>query len=328
MKLTMSDIQDLCREIWDTLRATCEVKDLPRTLVGIPRGGVAAALALASVRPSRLSVDVVPLDEVTEKTRGPIWVVDDIVVSGETVRRALDRIASYGLTPTGVLALCHRSEVLSSFDLMYAFSPRSASDVWIEFPWEQPFDSSPEDAVRRLIEYAGGDPAHPDLIETPRRVLAFYDEWRTCREAPIRETRFACDTSDLIVVRDIPVFSMCAHHLLPYIGTVHVGYLAKGEVLGLSKIPRIVVQEASSLSMQEDLCARINRRVAQAVGETSECPDVAVVMSAVHTCMIIRGPRAFGSETVTSSMSGEFRSNQSLRAEFMALTMRAKVIGS
>jgi GTP cyclohydrolase I len=179
-------------------------------------------------------------------------------------------------------------------------------------------------AVRTLIEWAGDDPDRVGLRETPRRVLAFYREWSLTTHEDFALTRFSTTRDDLVIVRDIPVFSLCGHHMLPFFGRVSVGYVPIGEVLGLSKIARIVRRCASRLTIQEELTGDIAAEVSNALmcnrsGGVVLFPPVGVVMTAVHTCMVIRGPRAFGSETVTSAMLGDMREDASLRAEFLGL---------
>jgi len=194
---------------------------------------------------------------------------------------------------------------------------------WVTFPWEKadPDQGRPEDAVRRLIEYVGADPTTPELVETPRRVLKFLDELRERADGDFEATAFEIDHQDLVVVRTIPLYSLCPHHLLPFFGTAHVGYIpARGRVLGLSKLARAVAKESAGLRTQEALTAA----VADSIKQSAQTEDVAVVTKAVHSCMIMRGVKAFGSETITSSMLGEFRAQPALRAEFLSLTVGGK----
>lgn len=189
----------------------------------------------------------------------------------------------------------------------------------------------PSDAVRTLIRLLGDDPDRAALKETPARVVRFMQEWHDEQEQEIAVTMFDSEYDDLIVVRHVPVFSLCEHHMLPYYGSATVGYLPARkytplqqpgppskpvgcQIIGLSKIPRIVRRAASRLTVQEMLTGAIAGELVEHVGG-----DVGVVMRCVHTCMMIRGPRANGSETVTSTMLGQFRTESSLRAELLAL---------
>ena len=159
------------------------------------------------------------------------------------------------------------------------------------------------------------------LRDTPKRFLAWLSEFREGQELDSVMTTFdgvASSYDEMIVVRGIPFVSLCEHHLLPFIGTVTVGYIpdkGNGLVLGLSKLARIAVWRAKRLQVQERLTVEIRDAVALA----TQSDDVGVVISAVHTCMTLRGVRAGGSETVTSSLRGAYKTDGVTRAEFMAL---------
>ncbi len=174
---------------------------------------------------------------------------------------------------------------------------------------------TPEDAVCRLLEYAGADLSDPELKDTPRRVLAVLDELRDAAEQVVEATTFDAANRDLIVVRGIQFYSLCAHHMLPFFGTASVGYLPQHKLLGLSKVPRVARKLASVLTTQE----RFTHALAEAISEMAETPDVAVVTNALHTCAVMRGPRAGGTELVASAMLGAFREDAALRAEFMSV---------
>jgi GTP cyclohydrolase I len=129
------------------------------------------------------------------------------------------------------------------------------------------------------------------------------------------ETTFACDHDEIVLVRDIPVISLCEHHLLPVFGVAHVAYIPVGKVVGLSKIPRALEILACRPQLQE----RLNGQMAQAVQQALNPQGVAVVIKARHACMEYRGVLAHGAETVTSTMLGVFRDNPTARAEVMGL---------
>lgn len=131
---------------------------------------------------------------------------------------------------------------------------------------------------------------------------------------------FTVDTDDLVVVRDIDVFSMCEHHLVPFFGKMHVGYLPKGKVLGLSKVARIAEVYSRRLQVQE----RLTREIAKAVMDSIGASGVAVVMECTHLCMVMRGVQKASSNTVTSCMLGEFRDNSNTRREFLSLISRTQ----
>lgn len=172
-------------------------------------------------------------------------------------------------------------------------------------------------SVRDILEHVGEDPARDGLLKTPHRVSRMYDEllagYRTNPEAIINGALFDVDYDEMVVVRDIEYFSLCEHHMLPFIGHAHVAYIPKGKVLGLSKIPRIVDMFARRLQVQE----RLTTQVANFLVETLQPQGVAVVMEGLHMCSMMRGVKKADARMVTSAMRGVFRHNASTRAEFM-----------
>jgi GTP cyclohydrolase IA len=173
-------------------------------------------------------------------------------------------------------------------------------------------------AVRDLLAALGQDIDDPELEETPRRVAAAYEELLT--PAPFELTTFANDEGydELVIARDIPFRSLCAHHLLPFVGVAHVGYLPHERILGLSKLARAVEMFASGLQVQE----RLTTQVGAWLNEQLRPKGVGVVIEAEHLCMSLRGVQARGSHTVTSSLHGLVRDDARTRAEFLALARR------
>lgn len=173
-------------------------------------------------------------------------------------------------------------------------------------------------AVRTILHAVGEDPDRPGLLETPRRVAKMYAEmFAGLHQDPARhlEVTFPEDYDELVLVRDIPFTSMCEHHLLPFTGVAHVGYIPHGRVTGLSKLARVVEEVARRPQVQE----RMTQTVADMIEEKLASTGVAVVIQAEHSCMSIRGVRKHGSSTVTSALRGIFKSNQSSRAEVLSL---------
>jgi GTP cyclohydrolase I len=171
------------------------------------------------------------------------------------------------------------------------------------------------DAVRALLGALGQDTDDPELAETPRRVVAAFEE--LLAPAPFRLTTFANDEGydELVIVRDIPVQSLCAHHLLPFIGVAHVAYLPDQRILGLSKLARAVEMFARGLQVQERLTSQVGRWL----DDNLRPKGVGVVIEAEHLCMSLRGVQARGARTVTSSLHGLVRDDARTRAEFLAL---------
>ena len=173
-----------------------------------------------------------------------------------------------------------------------------------------------ERAVRDLLVALGHDPSTEDLADTPRRVASAYAELLTPR--PFDLTTFPNDEGydELVLARDIPFQSLCQHHLLPFHGVAHVGYVPDGRILGLSKLARVVELFARGLQVQE----RLTQQVANWLDEHVAPKGVGVVLEAEHLCMSLRGVRAGGSRTVTSAVHGLLRDDARSRQEFFALT--------
>lgn len=173
-------------------------------------------------------------------------------------------------------------------------------------------------AVRVILESVGEDPDRPGLIETPRRVAKMYAEmFAGLHTDPARHLKivFPETYDEMVLVRDITFTSMCEHHLLPFSGVAHVAYVPNGKVTGLSKLARVVEEVSRRPQVQE----RMTQTIADMIDDHLNTSGVAVVVSAEHSCMAIRGIKKPGSTTVTSALRGIFMTNQSTRAEFMSL---------
>jgi len=175
-----------------------------------------------------------------------------------------------------------------------------------------------EQAVRTILVAVGEDPDREGLLDTPRRVAKMYaDMFSGLHQDPARHLRvmFAENYEEIVLVRAIRFASMCEHHLLPFFGVAHVCYIPNGRVTGLSKLARVIDEVARRPQVQE----RLTQEVADLIETELDCKGVAVVVSAEHTCMTIRGVRKPGSQTVTSAMRGLFKTNPASRAEVMSL---------
>lgn len=175
-----------------------------------------------------------------------------------------------------------------------------------------------ERAVREILLAVGEDPDREGLLDTPARVARMYAELLGgLREDPVVHLRrvFEARYDEIVLVRDISFNSMCEHHLLPFFGVAHIGYVPKGKVLGLSKLARVVEVIARRPQLQE----RMTEEIANLMMNELDAKGVAVVVEGEHTCMTIRGVRKPGSRCVTSAMKGLFRENLSTRAEVMQL---------
>lgn len=177
-------------------------------------------------------------------------------------------------------------------------------------------------AIRTLLSELGEDPARAGLAGTPERVRRMYaeltDGYATDPETLLNGAAFEVDYDEMVVVRDIEFYSLCEHHLLPFFGRAHVGYLPRGRVIGLSKIPRIVDMYAHRLQVQE----RMTQQVATFLMERLDPKGVACVVEATHLCTVMRGVRKQEASMVTSAMLGTFRADARTRSEFLTFIGR------
>ena len=175
-----------------------------------------------------------------------------------------------------------------------------------------------ENAVREILSAVGEDPDRDGLLETPGRVARMYAElFSGLHSNPGRHLKkvFEETYDELVLVRDISFNSMCEHHLLPFMGVAHIGYLPNGRVTGLSKLARVVEEVSHKPQVQE----RMTHQIADLVEDVLDAKGVVVVLEATHTCMTIRGVRKPGSLTVTSAVRGLLKTNISSRAEALSL---------
>ena len=177
--------------------------------------------------------------------------------------------------------------------------------------------------VEQMLAELGEDPSREGLRATPARVTRALRELTDGYDAEISEVVagavFEQDYDEMVLVKDIPFYSLCEHHVLPFFGAVHVGYLPKGRVIGLSKIPRLVTMFAHRLQLQE----RMTKQIAEAISGALEPRGVGVVVEARHLCMEMRGVKKSGGQLITSCMLGTFRRDARTRAEFLDLVRRA-----
>ncbi len=176
-----------------------------------------------------------------------------------------------------------------------------------------------EGLIRRQLEMLGEDPDRDGLLKTPSRVAKSM-AWLTrgydldARQV-IGDAMFEEHHENMVMVRDIEMYSMCEHHMLPFFGKVHVAYIPNGKIVGLSKLPRVVEVFARRLQVQE----RLGEQIANALDEVLQPKGVGVVIEAVHLCMMMRGVEKQSSRTITSSLRGQFRDDSKTRSEFLRL---------
>ncbi|WP_049721999.1 GTP cyclohydrolase I FolE [Gilvimarinus polysaccharolyticus] len=171
----------------------------------------------------------------------------------------------------------------------------------------------------KIIEGIGEDLERPGLIDTPKRAAKAFQfltkGYHQSLDEVVNGALFPSDSNEMIMVKDIELYSMCEHHMLPFIGKAHVAYIPTGKVVGLSKIARIVDMFARRLQIQEQLTVQI----AESIAEITGASGVGVIIEAKHMCMMMRGVEKQNSSMKTSAMLGTFRSNQATRTEFLSL---------
>ncbi len=176
-----------------------------------------------------------------------------------------------------------------------------------------------QDLYLQLLNAVGENPDREGLKDTPKRAAAAMEYLTSGYQMKLDEivnnAIFESGSDEMVIVQDIELFSLCEHHLLPFIGRAHVGYLPNGKVIGLSKIPRIVDMYARRLQIQEAM----TRQIAEAVQSVTDARGVAVVIESKHLCMMMRGVEKQNSSMTTSVMLGTFRTDPRTRAEFLTL---------
>jgi GTP cyclohydrolase I len=176
-----------------------------------------------------------------------------------------------------------------------------------------------EELAREMLIRLGEDPAREGLVRTPGRMHRAYDYLtKGYREDPdtlLKKALFTVNYDEMVIVKDIEMFSLCEHHLLPFFGKVHVAYIPNGKVIGLSKLPRLIEIFARRLQIQE----RLTTQIAETIQKAIEPQGVGVVIEARHLCMMMRGVEKQHSAAVTSSMLGCFRDEEETRTEFLSL---------
>ncbi|HBO99002.1 MAG TPA: GTP cyclohydrolase I FolE [Verrucomicrobia bacterium] len=173
--------------------------------------------------------------------------------------------------------------------------------------------------VKELLVELGEDPAREGLVKTPERVaksLSYLTRgYRQNLRKVVNGAKFTSGTNHMVILKDIELYSLCEHHMLPFYGTCAIGYISKGKVLGVSKLARIVDMFARRLQIQE----RLTEQIADAIMQEVDAEGVGVVIRAKHLCMMMRGVEKQNSEMTTSAVLGSFRTDEKVRAEFLSL---------
>jgi GTP cyclohydrolase I len=288
--ITLDEFQEMADKLRMRLLETEDKR--PLRVWGVPCGGVPVAAALAN------GVSVLMARTLDEAH----VIVDDLIDSGRT----LDRFTA--------------SHPQKAFAALIDKRSWEHGDEWVVWPWEQTAEKGIEDHIQRIIQFAGDDPLREGLLETPARVAKAWRFWCSGYERDPMEVlktfqdgAEGCD--ELVVVKDIPFYTHCEHHLTPFFGTATIAYLPDGKVVGLSKLSRVLDVFARRLQVQE----RLTTQVADALVEGLSPKGVGVVLKARHLCMESRGVCQQGHHTVTSALRGVIKNEASARAEFLAL---------
>lgn len=267
----------------------------PIKVYGIPRGGVCASYLLSSIYSQLLIVD--------EPEKADL-LIDDIIDSGKTLWTWVNNFPRKPF-----------------YCLIDKTNPKdSYYNRWVVFPWEGDVESSIEDNIIRLLQFIGEDPSRQGLQETPKRVAKAWQHWSSGYsknpEDILKSFEDGADGCDeMVIVKDIPFYSKCEHHLASFFGTASVTYIPDGKIVGLSKISRIVDMYACRLQVQE----RLTNQIADALNNNLQPKGVGVVVKARHLCMESRGICQQGHSTITSALRGVLKENASARAEFLEL---------
>lgn len=293
-ELSWSDVRILANKV--AVEVLHPNNEKPNSLYGIPRGGI-HAVQLVAASPLLRDHNI----QLVENPEQASHFIDDIVDSGATRKRWREK---YPEVP---------------FHALVEKLPHE-KDVWVEFPWERMVlkEDGPQDNIRRLLQYIGEDPDREGLKETPDRIIRSYEElFYGYHKNPADYIKVfeesSCD--EMVVVKGIEIFSLCEHHMLPFFGHAHIGYVPNGRVIGVSKLARVVEVFARRLQVQE----RLTTQITAALDEHLTPKGSACVIEASHLCMQMRGVGKQHSRMSTSSLTGVFREKPEARAEFLNL---------
>ena len=229
------------------------------------------------------------------------------VANPEDADLILDDIIDSGLTKKKYKKLFPKKKFIALFE-------KDSKVDWVNFPFEKNIEDDQSDTVVRLLQIIGENPKREGLLDTPRRYLSAFEEF--LNPPVFNMTTFDAESTDEMIVQlDIPFYSFCEHHLLPFFGKGYIAYIPDKKIVGLSKLARTLETFARRLQNQE----RITNQVADYLQENLEAKGVAVVLKARHLCMEMRGVKNSDTNTITSKLLGYFRTDERTRAEFLNL---------
>lgn len=299
--LEQSTAEDLARKVWLIIEDNWgkRSKEYPYPKIyGVPRGGVSVAYLILA-KSYNGCVVVADVDEAD-------FIVDDIIDSGATKKRYEE---SHPAIP--FFALIDKTDE----NCIYL-------GEWVVFPWERSESDEPDETIEgnvtRILQYIGEDVKRGGLLDTPKRVAKAWGEWCSGYKEDVKQHfktfedgSEGCD--EMVIIKNIPFYSHCEHHMAPFFGTVTIGYIPNGQVLGLSKFSRIVGVFAKRLQVQE----RLTTQIAECLMEGLNARGVGVVINARHMCIESRGVCQQGSETQSQKLLGIFKEKADTKAEFL-----------
>lgn len=296
--ITIKEVNEMAEQVAELIDDAIPTGTI--NVYGVPRGGLVPAFAVHQY----LRTVYGRTCNIVDDPKHALVFIDDLIDSGATQTR-------YNIEHPGAL-----------FFALFTKGNKLFSDgSWLVFPWEvtEAGETSGDDIAVRLLQYIGEDPTRGGLAETPKRFLKAWKFWSKGYEQNpkdilkvFKDGAEKCD--EMVIVRDIPVYSHCEHHLAPFFGTAHVGYIPDGSIVGLSKLSRLVDIFAQRLQVQE----RLTNQVVDALMEELKPLGAAVVIECRHLCMESRGIQRQGSSTITSAMRGVFKEDPKARSEFMS----------
>ncbi len=296
-------VEELGEKCWDRLEKKIAPERLKTIAIyGVPTGGGVVGLVMQKLGLKRkYEPKIAHIDEIDSNT----LIIDDLVDSGRTMSEWVEN----GYTCEALFRKPHSPGHFKDLPVI---------DGWVHFPWEH--DQEPTDSVVRLLEFCGEDCSRDGLLKTPDRVLRWYAEMTTGYNqdpAEILKTQFEAEYDEMILLSDIEFTSLCEHHLLPFTGKAHIGYVPKigGKVVGISKLARIVECFGKRFQIQE----RMTRQIGEAIQENLDPQGVGVILKASHHCMGCRGVKKPGAQMTTSCVLGIFKQDEKARSEFLNL---------
>lgn len=278
-------IEDFCRTTPLSLRF--------EFVYGVPRGGIPVAILFSEIAGLRLLENLSDFFEKHKKSR--VLIVDDVIDSGKTRMKYKD------------------------YEFYAVWNKKIDGDDWVEFPWERMSQEYPvEDSVIRMLEFIGEDLSREGLKETPKRVVKSWEFLFSGYQQDAKDHLKLFDSEgydEIVLLKDIEIYSVCEHHLLPFFGKCHVAYIPDKKVLGISKLARIVDIFARRAQIQE----RIANQVTSFLMKELKPKAAACIIEAQHLCMLMRGVQKQNSVMVTSSLKGAFMEKLEAREELMRL---------